>query len=121
MFGRRIAARQPPPTSLHELRRALLDEWEDRYVALVPKMNRKFTPDQIPVNLATATGTHVSARTISQRINHVGLYARKPIRCIPLQPRYCRQRLHWCNVHIRWDPPNWSGVLFSDEFCFKMT
>ncbi|GFT08326.1 transposable element Tc1 transposase [Trichonephila clavipes] len=27
MLGRRIAARQPPPTRLSELRRALLDEW----------------------------------------------------------------------------------------------
>ncbi|GBM04468.1 Gastric triacylglycerol lipase, partial [Araneus ventricosus] len=27
MFGRRIAARQPPPTCLPELRRALLDKW----------------------------------------------------------------------------------------------
>ncbi|GFY31619.1 transposable element Tcb1 transposase [Trichonephila clavipes] len=27
MLGRRIAARQPPPTYLPELRRALLDEW----------------------------------------------------------------------------------------------
>ncbi|GFX77691.1 polypeptide N-acetylgalactosaminyltransferase 13 [Trichonephila clavipes] len=27
MFGRQIAARQPPPTCLQELRRALLDEW----------------------------------------------------------------------------------------------
>ncbi|GFW86855.1 transposable element Tcb1 transposase [Trichonephila clavipes] len=27
MLGRRIAARQPPPTYLLELRRALLDEW----------------------------------------------------------------------------------------------
>ncbi|GFW61380.1 hypothetical protein TNCV_4136971 [Trichonephila clavipes] len=27
MLGRQIAARQPPPTCLSELRRALLDEW----------------------------------------------------------------------------------------------
>ncbi|GFW64895.1 DDE_3 domain-containing protein [Trichonephila clavipes] len=27
MLGRRIAARQPPPTGLLELRRALLDDW----------------------------------------------------------------------------------------------
>ncbi|GFX41480.1 transposable element Tcb2 transposase [Trichonephila clavipes] len=27
MLGRRNAARQPPPTCLPELRRALLDEW----------------------------------------------------------------------------------------------
>ncbi|GFX03838.1 transposable element Tcb2 transposase [Trichonephila clavipes] len=27
MLGRRIAVRQPPPTCLPELRRALLDEW----------------------------------------------------------------------------------------------
>ncbi|GFV80841.1 transposable element Tcb1 transposase [Trichonephila clavipes] len=31
MLGRRIAAHQPPPTCLPELRRALLDEWCNVY------------------------------------------------------------------------------------------
>ncbi|KAF8785899.1 hypothetical protein HNY73_011391 [Argiope bruennichi] len=46
---------------------------EDRYVALMSKRNRNLTPGQIAANLATATGTHVSARIISLRLNQVGL------------------------------------------------
>ncbi|GFU00666.1 hypothetical protein TNCV_4818311 [Trichonephila clavipes] len=38
---------------------------------------------RIAANLATAKGTHVSARNNSQRLNQVGLYARKPVRCTP--------------------------------------
>ncbi|GFT34036.1 transposable element Tc3 transposase [Trichonephila clavipes] len=45
MLGRRIAARQPPPTCLPELRRALLDEWcnisQDRIDNLILSMLRR--------------------------------------------------------------------------------
>ncbi|GFY20736.1 hypothetical protein TNCV_1119701 [Trichonephila clavipes] len=45
MLGRRIAARQPPPTYLPELRRALLDEWcnipEDQIDNLILRMRRR--------------------------------------------------------------------------------
>ncbi|GFU58128.1 hypothetical protein TNCV_696421 [Trichonephila clavipes] len=34
---------------------------ENHYVALVAKRNRNFTPGRMAANLATATGTHVSA------------------------------------------------------------
>lgn len=94
---------------------------EDRYVALVAKRHRNFTPRQIAANLATATGTHVSARTISRRLNQVGLYARKPVRCIPLQPRHRRERLRWSQEHVGWDHQNWSRVMFSDESRFSLT
>ncbi|GBM56998.1 hypothetical protein AVEN_146030-1 [Araneus ventricosus] len=46
MLGRRIAARQPPPTCLPELRRALLDEWcnipQDQIDNLILSMPRRF-------------------------------------------------------------------------------
>ncbi|GFT70211.1 transposable element Tcb1 transposase [Trichonephila clavipes] len=46
MLGRRIAARQPPPTCLPELRRALLDEWcnisQDQIDNLILSMPRCF-------------------------------------------------------------------------------
>ncbi|GFU87251.1 uncharacterized protein TNCV_738281 [Trichonephila clavipes] len=46
MIGRRIAARQPPPTFLPELRRALLDEWcnipQDQIDNLILSMPRLF-------------------------------------------------------------------------------
>ncbi|GFU77356.1 metabotropic glutamate receptor 3 [Trichonephila clavipes] len=46
MLGQRIAARQPPPTCLPELRRALLDEWcnihQDQIDNLIFNMPRRF-------------------------------------------------------------------------------
>ncbi|GFX36467.1 DDE_3 domain-containing protein [Trichonephila clavipes] len=45
VLGRRIAARQPPPTCLSELRRALLDEWcnipQDQIDNLILSMRRR--------------------------------------------------------------------------------
>ncbi|GFX09347.1 transposable element Tc3 transposase [Trichonephila clavipes] len=45
MLGRRIAIRQPPPTCLPELRRALLDEWcnipQDQIDNLIRSMHRR--------------------------------------------------------------------------------
>ncbi|GFU91905.1 DDE_3 domain-containing protein [Trichonephila clavipes] len=45
MLGRRIAARQPPPTCLPELWRALLDEWcnnpQDQINNLILSMPRR--------------------------------------------------------------------------------
>ncbi|GFT19277.1 transposable element Tcb1 transposase [Trichonephila clavipes] len=45
MLGRRIAAQQPPTTSLLELRRALLDEWcnipQDQIDNLILRMRRR--------------------------------------------------------------------------------
>ncbi|GFX38115.1 transposable element Tcb1 transposase [Trichonephila clavipes] len=45
MLGRRIAARQPPPSCLPELRRALLDEWcnilQDQTNNLILSMPRR--------------------------------------------------------------------------------
>ncbi|GFV86486.1 kinesin-like protein [Trichonephila clavipes] len=47
MIGRRIAARQPPPTCLPELRRALLDEWcnipKDQIDNLILSMPRRLS------------------------------------------------------------------------------
>lgn len=93
---------------------------EDRFVSLVAKRNRNATPSQIAADLAAATGTHVSARTISRRLNAVGLYARKPVRCITLQPRHRRERLRWCKEHIGWSHQQWSRVMFSDESRFTV-
>ncbi|GFY17893.1 transposable element Tcb2 transposase [Trichonephila clavipes] len=45
MLGRRIAARQPPPTCLLEFQRALLDEWcnipQDQIDNLILSMPRR--------------------------------------------------------------------------------
>ncbi|KFM71367.1 Transposable element Tc3 transposase, partial [Stegodyphus mimosarum] len=49
MLGRRVAARQPPPSCLPELRRALLFEWcnipQDQMDNLILSMPRRYGPE----------------------------------------------------------------------------
>ncbi|GFU33219.1 HTH_Tnp_Tc3_2 domain-containing protein [Trichonephila clavipes] len=37
-----------------------------------------------------ATGTTVSRQTVYRRLGHIGLYARSPVRCVPLKATHCR-------------------------------
>ncbi|GFX48148.1 transposable element Tcb2 transposase [Trichonephila clavipes] len=43
--------------------------------------------------LSSATGTTVSRQTVYRRLGHIGLYARRPVRCVPLTATHCRLRL----------------------------
>ncbi|GFX93735.1 HTH_Tnp_Tc3_2 domain-containing protein [Trichonephila clavipes] len=66
-----------------------------------------------------ATGTTVSRQTVYIRLGHLGLYARRPVRCIPLTATHCRLRLTWSREHALWTPQQWSCVMFSDESRFS--
>ncbi|GFY19143.1 transposable element Tcb1 transposase [Trichonephila clavipes] len=35
---------------------------------------------------------------------HIGLYARRPVRCVPLTASHCRLRLTWSREHALWTP-----------------
>ncbi|GFY25175.1 transposable element Tc3 transposase [Trichonephila clavipes] len=50
---------------------------------------------------------------------HIGLYARRPVRCVPLTATHCRLRLTW-REHALWTPQQWSCVIFSDESRFNL-
>ncbi|GFW85760.1 transposable element Tcb1 transposase [Trichonephila clavipes] len=49
-----------------------------------------------------------------------GLYASKPVRCVPLNATHCRLRLTWIREHALWTPRQWSCVIFSDESRFSL-
>ncbi|GFV88612.1 transposable element Tcb1 transposase [Trichonephila clavipes] len=49
-----------------------------------------------------------------RRLGHIGLYARMPVRCVPLTATHCRLRLTWSREHALWTPQQWSCVMFSD-------
>ncbi|GFT09441.1 transposable element Tcb1 transposase [Trichonephila clavipes] len=51
-----------------------------------------------------ATGTTVSRQTAYRRLGHIGLYARRPIRCVPLTATHCHLRLTWSREHALWTP-----------------
>ncbi|GFX15682.1 acyl-CoA synthetase family member 2, mitochondrial [Trichonephila clavipes] len=51
---------------------------------------------------------------------HIGLYARRPVRCVPLTATHCRLRLTWSREHALWTPQQWTCVMFSDESRFSL-
>ncbi|GFW99077.1 transposable element Tcb1 transposase [Trichonephila clavipes] len=95
---------------------------EDRYIylAVTAKRNRRSTASDLPRQLSSATGTTISRQTVYRRLGHLGLYARRPVRCVPLTATHCRLRLTWSREHALWTPQQWSCVMFSDEFRFSL-
>ncbi|GFW79566.1 transposable element Tcb1 transposase [Trichonephila clavipes] len=51
---------------------------------------------------------------------HIGLYAHRPVRCVPLTATHCRLRLTWSREHVLWTPQQWSCVMFSNESRFSL-
>ncbi|GBO01237.1 ATP-binding cassette sub-family A member 3 [Araneus ventricosus] len=66
---------------------------EDWYLAVTAKRNRRTTASDLSRQLSSATGTTVSRQTVYRRLGHIGLYARRPVRCVPLNATHCRLRL----------------------------
>ncbi|GFU23269.1 transposable element Tcb1 transposase [Trichonephila clavipes] len=83
-------------------------------------INRRSTASDLSRQLSSATGTTVSRQTVYRRLGHIGLYARRPVRCVPLTATHCRLRLTWSREHALWTPQQWSCVMFSDESRFSL-
>ncbi|GFW28088.1 transposable element Tcb1 transposase [Trichonephila clavipes] len=93
---------------------------EDRYLAVIAKRNRRSTASDLSRQLSSATGTTVSRQTVYRRLGHIGLYARRPVRCVSLTLTHCHLRLNWSRGHALWTPQQWSCVMFSDESRFSL-
>ncbi|GFV27212.1 HTH_Tnp_Tc3_2 domain-containing protein [Trichonephila clavipes] len=90
------------------------------YLAVTAKRNRRSTASHLSRQLSLATGTTVSRQTLYRRLGHIGLYACRPVRCVPLTAIHCRLRLIWSREHALWTPQQWSCVMFSDESRFSL-
>ncbi|GFV34821.1 transposable element Tcb1 transposase [Trichonephila clavipes] len=86
---------------------------EDRYLAVTAKRNRRSTASGMSHQLSSATSKTVSRQTVHRRLGHIGLYARRPVRCVPLYATHCRLQLTWSREHALWTPQQWSCVMFS--------
>ncbi|GFT10568.1 transposable element Tc1 transposase [Trichonephila clavipes] len=97
-LGRRTAARQPPPTCLLELRRALLEEWCN--IAL----------DQIDnLILSMPSRSDTVGYGATQQTSHS---------CALLTKRHRQLRLRWAREHHDWSMDQWERVAWSDESRF---
>ncbi|GFX20437.1 transposable element Tcb2 transposase [Trichonephila clavipes] len=96
---------------------------DDRYIVLQARKNRRKTAGEIARLTTQATGRPIyrvlpiSAR----RLYGGGLFARRPVRCVPLTPAHRRRRSLWCREHRNWRDNEWGRVLFTDESRFSLS
>ncbi|GFV58465.1 HTH_Tnp_Tc3_2 domain-containing protein [Trichonephila clavipes] len=57
---------------------------EDRYIVLSAKRNRHTTAQQVVNQFLAASGKQISRKTVARRLMAGGLYARRPVVCVPL-------------------------------------
>ncbi|GFX26102.1 transposable element Tcb1 transposase [Trichonephila clavipes] len=65
------------------------------YLAVTAKRNRRSTASDLSRQLSFATGTTVSRQTVYRRLGHIGIYAGRTVRCVPLTATHCCLRLTW--------------------------
>ncbi|GBM72208.1 Transposable element Tcb1 transposase [Araneus ventricosus] len=69
---------------------------------------------------SAAAGRPISRQTVSLRLYEGGLFAQRPVVCVPLSLVHVRVRLHWALEHRSWTQEQWDHVLFTDESRFNI-
>ncbi|GFU10000.1 transposable element Tc1 transposase [Trichonephila clavipes] len=94
---------------------------ESRSVTSVAAENRRQTAGEIARHTTQATRRPISHFTVARRLHAGGLFARRPVRCVPLTPAHRRRRSLWCREHRNWRENEWGRVLFTDESRFSLS
>ncbi|GFW22945.1 transposable element Tcb1 transposase [Trichonephila clavipes] len=79
---------------------------DDQYIVLQARRNRRQTAGEIARDIAF---------TVARRLHGGGLFARRPVRCVPLTLVHRRRRSLWCREYRNWRNNEWGRVLFTDE------
>ncbi|GFX63180.1 transposable element Tcb2 transposase [Trichonephila clavipes] len=90
------------------------------YIVLSAKRNRRTTAQQVANQFLAASGKQISRKTVARRLRG-GLYARRPVVCVPFTRQHRTARLQWCREHHNWTEQDWACVLFSDESRFSLS
>ncbi|GFX34049.1 transposable element Tcb2 transposase [Trichonephila clavipes] len=85
------------------------------------RRNRRQTAGEIARHTTQATGRPISRFTVARRLHDGGLFARRPVRCVPLTPAHRRRCSLWCREHRNWRDNEWGRVLFTDERRFSLS
>ncbi|GFV60574.1 transposable element Tcb2 transposase [Trichonephila clavipes] len=95
---------------------------DDRYIVLQARRKRRQkTAGEIARHTTQATGRPISRFTVARRLHGGGLFARRPVRCVPLAPAHRRRRSLCCREHRNWRDNEWGRVLFTDESRFSLS
>ncbi|GFX92440.1 hypothetical protein TNCV_1707161 [Trichonephila clavipes] len=60
-----------------------------------------------------ASGKQISRKTVARRLRGGGLYARRPVVCVPLIRQHRTARLQWCREHQNW--MNRTGLAYYSQ------
>ncbi|GFV81785.1 transposable element Tc3 transposase [Trichonephila clavipes] len=72
------------------------DDW---YIVLQARRNRRQTAAEIARHTTQVTGRPISRFTEARRLHGGGLFARRPVRCVPLTPEHRRRHSLRCREH----------------------
>ncbi|PRD34092.1 UNVERIFIED_CONTAM: Transposable element Tcb2 transposase [Trichonephila clavipes] len=91
---------------------------QDQYLEIRARRQRGSTARALGSAL---TGIRISRQTVYRRLNHAGLYARRPAVYITLTSAYKRARLNWSLKLQHWGVGEWANVMLSDESRFSLS
>ncbi|GFY19684.1 transposable element Tcb2 transposase [Trichonephila clavipes] len=77
--------------------------------------------EQVANQFLAASGKQISRKTVARLLREGGLYARRPVVCVPLTRQHRTARLQWCREHHNWTEQDWACVQFSDESRFSLS
>ncbi|GFX39940.1 transposable element Tc3 transposase [Trichonephila clavipes] len=88
---------------------------------LQARSNRRQTAGEIARHTKHLTGRPIPCFTVARRLHGGGLFARRPVRFVPLTAAHRRRRSLWCREHRNWRDNEWGRVLFTDESRFSLS
>ncbi|GFT58338.1 transposable element Tcb1 transposase [Trichonephila clavipes] len=91
---------------------------DDRYIVLQARRNRRQTAGEIARHRRLEP---ISRFTVARRLHGGGLFARRPVRCVPLTPAHRRRHSLWCRERRNWRDNEWGRVLFTYESRFSLS
>ncbi|GFU65974.1 HTH_Tnp_Tc3_2 domain-containing protein [Trichonephila clavipes] len=93
---------------------------EDRSIVLSAKRNRRTTAQQVANQFLAASGKHISRKTVTRCLRGGGLYARRPVVCVPLTRQHRTARLQWCREHHNWTGHAYYSQMRVGSVCHRI-
>ncbi|GFW09644.1 transposable element Tc1 transposase [Trichonephila clavipes] len=94
---------------------------DDRCIVLQVRKKRRQTAEEIARHTTQAIGRPISRFTVARRLHGGGLFARRPVRCVPLTPAHRRRRSLVVPGTPELRDNEWGRVFFTDESRFRLS